>query len=111
MTRQIVSGYEIPLLKKGVQGKLLQAVKNSLPPPLALPEGLKKWVGLRFVIPAKAGIQSFQSVTNFLDPGFHRGDGSNSIFSHPLPPRGRVGIVHYNIFTLSPCGRGEGEGE
>jgi hypothetical protein len=42
MIRQIVSGYEIPLLKKGIQRKLLQAVKKSLPPPLALPEGLKK---------------------------------------------------------------------
>jgi hypothetical protein len=27
------------------------------------------------VIPAKAGIQCFQIVTNSLDPGFHRGDG------------------------------------
>jgi hypothetical protein len=44
MTRQIVSDYEIPLLKKGIQGKLLQAVKNSLPP-LALLEGLKKMGG------------------------------------------------------------------
>jgi hypothetical protein len=27
------------------------------------------------VIPAKAGIQYFQALKNFLDPGFHRGDG------------------------------------
>jgi hypothetical protein len=27
-----------------------------------------------FVIPAKAGIQSFQLVTEFLDSGFHRSD-------------------------------------
>jgi hypothetical protein len=26
------------------------------------------------VIPAKAGIQVFQGLTNLLDPGFHRGD-------------------------------------
>jgi len=26
------------------------------------------------VIPAEAGIQDFQIVTNSLDPGFHRGD-------------------------------------
>jgi len=26
------------------------------------------------VIPAKAGIQSFELVLSFLDPGFHRGD-------------------------------------
>jgi len=26
------------------------------------------------VIPAKAGIQIFQRLTNLLDPGFHRGD-------------------------------------
>jgi hypothetical protein len=26
------------------------------------------------VIPAKAGIQYFETVANFLDPGFHRGD-------------------------------------
>jgi len=30
---------------------------------------------LFYVIPAKAGIQCFQGVTNLLDPGFHRGDG------------------------------------
>jgi hypothetical protein len=27
------------------------------------------------VIPAEAGIQSFQGITTLLDPGFHRGDG------------------------------------
>ncbi len=27
-----------------------------------------------FVIPAKAGIQRFQSIINSLDPGFRRGD-------------------------------------
>jgi hypothetical protein len=32
-------------------------------------------LGLFHVIPAKAGIQFFQGLTNFLDPGFHRGDG------------------------------------
>jgi len=26
------------------------------------------------VIPAKAGIQQYDEVKNFLDPGFHRGD-------------------------------------
>jgi hypothetical protein len=34
------------------------------------------------IIPAKAGIQCFQSLANFLDPGFHRGGDLNSIFSH-----------------------------
>jgi len=36
---------------------------------------------LFYVIPAKAGIQCFQGVTNLLDPGFHRGDGGKPIFS------------------------------
>ena len=40
----------------------------------------------RHVIPAKAGIQRFLGVTNQLDPGFHRGDGLNPIFSHLLTP-------------------------
>jgi hypothetical protein len=30
----------------------------------------------RSVIPAKAGIQSFQMLIKTLDPGFHRGDDS-----------------------------------
>jgi len=29
---------------------------------------------LFFVIPAKAGIQSFQTVADYLDSGFHRSD-------------------------------------
>jgi hypothetical protein len=29
---------------------------------------------LRLVIPAKAGIQGYQSLQNLMDPGFHRGD-------------------------------------
>jgi hypothetical protein len=33
------------------------------------------------VIPAEAGIQCFQRLNNCLDPGFHRGDGLNLIFS------------------------------
>ena len=36
------------------------------------------------VIPAEAGIQKFQWVTKTLDPGFHRGDGQNSIYSQLL---------------------------
>ena len=31
-------------------------------------------LGLLTVIPAKAGIQYFRGLTNYLDPGFHRGD-------------------------------------
>jgi hypothetical protein len=31
-------------------------------------------LSLFYVILAKAGIQCFQSLTDFLDPGFHRGD-------------------------------------
>jgi hypothetical protein len=38
------------------------------------------------VIPAKAGIQCFDIVTNTLDPGFHRGDEYSAIFLH-LPFR------------------------
>jgi hypothetical protein len=37
------------------------------------------------VIPSKAGIQCFRSFMNFLDPGFHRGDGVNIIFSQIFP--------------------------
>jgi len=52
---------------------------GALFPPLTLPlEGgrcEKIDLSLFYVIPAKAGIQCFQSFTNFLDPGFHRGDG------------------------------------
>jgi hypothetical protein len=32
-------------------------------------------LALFHVIPAKAGIQRFQTLRNLLDPGFHRGDG------------------------------------
>jgi hypothetical protein len=34
------------------------------------------------VIPAKAGIQYLSGLRNFLDPGFHRGDDLDQIFSH-----------------------------
>jgi len=38
-------------------------------------DGLVRSPGMAFsVIPAKAGIQSFQIVTNYLDSGFHRSD-------------------------------------
>jgi hypothetical protein len=36
------------------------------------------------VIPAEAGIQYFQAFKKFLDPGFHRGDDQEAIFSHLL---------------------------
>jgi hypothetical protein len=53
--------------------------KKSIPPTLALPlDGgrcEKIDLVLFHVIPAKAGIQCFQILSNFLDPGFHRGDG------------------------------------
>jgi len=39
-------------------------------------EGVKKSICFLFyVIPAKAGIQCFRTLTNWLDPGLHRGDG------------------------------------
>ncbi len=38
-------------------------------------------VGSFEVIPAQAGIQWFYDAKNQLDPGFHRGDGKNSILS------------------------------
>ena len=56
-------------------------------------------LGLFNVIPAKAGIQRFNEITNILDPGFHRGDEYSVIFSHlrrnttiSLLFRGRVGV-------------------
>ncbi len=39
-----------------------------------LDELVKSRKTLFFVIPAKAGIQLFQLVTEFLDSGFHRSD-------------------------------------
>ncbi len=50
-------------------------------------------IGLRPfpVIPAQAGIQDFQALKDFLDPGFHRGDDKKAIFSHLSPRRGREG--------------------
>jgi len=44
-------------------------------PPLVKGRCEKIDLVLFHVIPAKAGIQCFQGVTNWLDPGFHRGDG------------------------------------
>ena len=41
------------------------------------------------VIPAKAGIQCFDWVTNSLDPGFHRGDEYSTIFSQPPSHHGK----------------------
>jgi hypothetical protein len=48
-------------------------------------------IGLRpiAVIPAEAGIQYFQALKKFLDPGLHRGDDKKAIFSHLPPSRGR----------------------
>ncbi|MCX5919569.1 MAG: hypothetical protein NTX30_23210, partial [Deltaproteobacteria bacterium] len=57
-------------------------------PPLPLGRCEKIALGLFHVIPAKAEIQCFQSLANFLDPGFHRGDGVNSIISHLLGTTG-----------------------
>jgi hypothetical protein len=42
------------------------------------------------VIPAEAGIQCFQRLNNCLDPGFHRGDGLNLIFSHLRGIEGKI---------------------
>jgi len=41
-------------------------------------------LGTLFVIPSGAGIQYFQALENFLDPGFHRGDDQRLISSHLL---------------------------
>jgi hypothetical protein len=58
----------------------IQRIPRPFPP---LKKGRWKKIDLVLfrVIPAKAGIQCFQSLSNFLDPGLHRGDGQNSIFS------------------------------
>jgi len=48
---------------------------------------------LLHVIPAKAGIQCPQDLTNLLDPGFHRGDDQDSIFSHLQGDRGDFGGI------------------
>jgi hypothetical protein len=50
-------------------------IQNTLPSPFDGGRCEKIDLGLFHVIPAKAGIQFFQGLTNFLDPGFHRGDG------------------------------------
>ena len=50
------------------------------------------------VIPAKAGIQRFQGFTNWLDPGFHRGDGWNLIFPHLRGARGDF----WNLLPFCP---------
>jgi hypothetical protein len=49
-------------------------IRRETPSPLR-GEGVQK-IGFRPfpVIPAEAGIQYFQTVKDFLDPGFHRGD-------------------------------------
>ena len=66
--------------------RVLDAVpKNSPSPPGKC--GKIDFV-LFLVIPAKAGNQFFQDLTNLLDPRFHRGDGKNSFFSHLLGPKG-----------------------
>jgi hypothetical protein len=56
---------------------------KSLPTSFCQREGRRERIdpALSNVIPAKAGIQCFGSLTNWLDPGFHLGDGRNSIFS------------------------------
>jgi hypothetical protein len=44
-------------------------------PTFTLPEAVKKFHSALFhVIPAKAGIQCFQSLNKGLGPGFHRGE-------------------------------------
>jgi hypothetical protein len=72
-----------------------------LPPPLPRKRGRCEKIGsvLFHVIPAKAGIQCFQGISNCLDPGFHRGDGINLIFSHL---RGRAGWEKRKKATVLP---------
>jgi hypothetical protein len=51
------------------------------------------------VIPAEAGIQYFQAFKKFLDPGFHRGDDKEAIFSHlPFAKGGGGGFVKTESF-------------
>jgi hypothetical protein len=65
---------------KSLEFTPLKLIINFLP----LDGGRCEKIGsvLFHVIPAKAGIQCFQGISNLLDSGFHRGDGKKSIFSH-----------------------------
>jgi hypothetical protein len=47
-----------------------------------------------------------------LTPPFPEGVKKSLFHPHPFPPplRGRQFLVYFNMFTLSPRGRGEGEG-
>ena len=58
---------------KFLPSSLFKREEIKFPP---LKKGSCEKIGLRpfSVIPAEAGIQYFQDVKNFLDPGFHRGD-------------------------------------
>ena len=67
---------------KGGEPLYMPSIKNPTFPPLKKGRCEKNDLSLFPVIPAKAGIQCFQKFANFLDPGFHRGDDLNSIFSH-----------------------------
>ena len=51
------------------------------------------------VIPAEAGIQKGQRLTKTLDPGFHRGDGQNSIFSQLLRHYTKDVAPHVGLIT------------
>jgi hypothetical protein len=61
-----------------------------------------------YVIPAKAGIQLFQSFSNFLDPGFHPAMSGTKIqfFSHLQGMKGRW--IKLNHPHPNPPVKGEG---
>ena len=81
MTYQEKNLFLEPLLTKPI---------SEIPP--NPPEGVKKLVCVLFPsFLAEAGIQYFQDVKNFLDPGFHRGDDLKAIFTQlPFPKGERV---------------------
>ena len=60
-----------------------EGVKIPPRPPFDKGKVGKNDLSLFPVIPAKAGIQCFQKLSNFLDPGFHRGDEPNQIRENP----------------------------
>ena len=63
----------LPFSKGGDPFDLISKKDSDFSP---FEKGSCEKIGLRpfSVIPAEAGIQYFQDVKNFLDPGFHRGD-------------------------------------
>jgi hypothetical protein len=84
--RNLPPGQHFSFLKKATIFLYISFVNKAsaeIPPFPLLKKGSCEKIDLVlfYVIPAKAGIQCFQGLTNLLDPGFHRGDGRNPISS------------------------------